>query len=224
MKFTFALLALPLASGFAPSTFGVQRQTAIFSAPVDTSSAVQAALQASKQYGATSPEARVAWDAVEEMRANDDSPATQGSLADECDIDEDKVSAACLEYGSKIEELNKLLADQVPHLNNVKTLADDLQKIKLIVTKNQPAPDSPQVRAALEHAKAMSAEHGTTSPEAKVAWDSLEEIASSGLSNAMGAGLDQECLVESAMEACLALEELNRVLNLEKSKNEGANS
>jgi hypothetical protein len=40
----------------------------------------------------------------------------------------------------------------------------------------------------------------------------------------MGAGLDQECLVESAMEACLALEELNRVLNLEKSKNEGANS
>jgi hypothetical protein len=154
----------------------------------------------------------------------DYSPATQGSLADECDIDEDKVSAACLEYGSKIEELNKLLADQVPHLNNVKTLADDLQKIKLIVTKNQPAPDSPQVRAALEHAKAMSAEHGTTSPEAKVAWDSLEEIASSGLSNAMGAGLDQECLVESAMEACLALEELNRVLNLEKSKNEGANS
>ena len=37
----------------------------------DASSAVQAALEASEKYGPTSPEARVAWDAVEEMDASD---------------------------------------------------------------------------------------------------------------------------------------------------------
>jgi len=37
----------------------------------DASSAVNAALEASKKYGASSPEARLAWEAVEEMDASD---------------------------------------------------------------------------------------------------------------------------------------------------------
>lgn len=37
----------------------------------DSSGAVAAALAASKKYGATSPEARVAWEAVEDMDASD---------------------------------------------------------------------------------------------------------------------------------------------------------
>jgi hypothetical protein len=37
----------------------------------DASAAIQAALEASRAYGPTSPEARVAWDAVEEMDASD---------------------------------------------------------------------------------------------------------------------------------------------------------
>lgn len=40
-------------------------------ARVDSSDAVKAALEASKKYGATSKEARVAWDIVEEMDASD---------------------------------------------------------------------------------------------------------------------------------------------------------
>lgn len=37
----------------------------------DATKAIQAAIEATKQYGATSPEAKVAWDAVEEMDASD---------------------------------------------------------------------------------------------------------------------------------------------------------
>lgn len=37
----------------------------------DATDAIQAALEASRKYGATSPEARVAWDAVEDMDARD---------------------------------------------------------------------------------------------------------------------------------------------------------
>lgn len=76
---------------------------------------------------------------------------------------------------------------------------------------------------ALKEAKEMEKVHGKGSPEAAVAWAELEEVASSGLSNAMGTRLDEECLVETAMEACQALDELNRALNLQKSAS-GANS
>lgn len=40
-------------------------------ARVDTSKQVEAALEASHKYGPTSPEARIAWETVEEMDASD---------------------------------------------------------------------------------------------------------------------------------------------------------
>ena len=45
----------------------------------------------------------------------------------------------------------------------------------------------------------------------------VEEIASSGLDNAMGPRLDEECLVDSALEACQALEELNRAIEVNRN-------
>ena len=39
--------------------------------PQSVTEAIQAALDASRKYGATSPEAQVLWDAVEEMNASD---------------------------------------------------------------------------------------------------------------------------------------------------------
>ena len=76
MKFVAALLLLLNgASAFvvAPSTPSVFSSTTQLHSTVrpDTSAAIQAALEASKKFGATSPEARVAWDAVEEMDASD---------------------------------------------------------------------------------------------------------------------------------------------------------
>ena len=75
MKFTIftSLLLVSRASAFVPSTsrsaFGVG--TKLYNAKVDSSQAVQAALEASKKYGVTSKEAQALWDAVEEMDASD---------------------------------------------------------------------------------------------------------------------------------------------------------
>jgi hypothetical protein len=47
------------------------RRATALSERVDSSEAIKAALDASKKYGASSPEARVLWDIVEEMDAAD---------------------------------------------------------------------------------------------------------------------------------------------------------
>jgi hypothetical protein len=73
MKFTLATVAFLAASAnaFAPTpTFGV-RSTSLFAAGVDSSSLIKDAMAASKEFGAASPEARVAWEAVEEMDSSD---------------------------------------------------------------------------------------------------------------------------------------------------------
>eukprot|EP00545_Synedropsis_sp_CCMP1620_P006356 CAMPEP_0119012444 /NCGR_PEP_ID=MMETSP1176-20130426/6735_1 /TAXON_ID=265551 /ORGANISM="Synedropsis recta cf, Strain CCMP1620" /LENGTH=75 /DNA_ID=CAMNT_0006965403 /DNA_START=44 /DNA_END=268 /DNA_ORIENTATION=+ len=69
MKFLFLTL-LPLAvTAFAPApSFGVVRRTALNAeARPDTSKLIADAMAASKEFGATSKEARLAWEEVEEM-------------------------------------------------------------------------------------------------------------------------------------------------------------
>lgn len=135
---------------------------------------------------------------------------------------EEEISQACLDYGDKLDQLSSLLQDTKPQLHTLKTVASDMAAIKLKVNNNQrqSAPDSPELRQALAHAKRVSQQTGTTSPEAKLAWEAVEEIASAGLENSLGGRLelDQECLVESALDACLALEELNRALTQMKQQ------
>lgn len=45
-----------------------------------------AALKATKEFGATSPEARLAWDTYEEVAAADNSIATRVTLDEDCDV------------------------------------------------------------------------------------------------------------------------------------------
>lgn len=74
MKFSLSLGFLAIASvdAFAPTSFGVRSSTTLNSVGrVDTSEAIKAAMAASKEFGATSVEARMAWEAVEEMDAAD---------------------------------------------------------------------------------------------------------------------------------------------------------
>jgi hypothetical protein len=141
-----------------------------------------------------------------------------GSLDTECLLTDGEISDACKDYSGKLNSLHEILSEYAPKLDTLKSLTAEMESIKMTVAKSQVGADSPEMRAALEHAKAVSAEKGTTSPDAKIAWAELEEIASSGTSNAMGTRLDEECLVESAKEACLALEELERVMGLARSK------
>jgi hypothetical protein len=72
MKFSIALALLAATSteAFAPSAFGVRSST-LLAARVDTTNLVQEALAASKEFGASSKEARLAWETVEEMDSSD---------------------------------------------------------------------------------------------------------------------------------------------------------
>ena len=309
MKIACLYLVASTASAFAPSSAWKTRAatTSLAATRPDTSQAVAAALEASKKYGATSPEARLAWEAVEEQDASDNryvpskkkktivsfclyvdvgmwnnekdvkpnpnvdgrpigrifrplghsggnhvmnkwhashflsitdivshstfflssfrsvilfvlihSAATKGTLADECELTDEEYSAACMDYEAKMEELKGIVGNfEMSKFYQMKALTNELSDIKLTVAKASKQ-DSPQLRdavsKAMAEAKKISEEKGADSPEAKVAWTEVEEVASSGLQNAVGAGLDEECLVDTAMEACQALEELNRAL------------
>jgi len=58
------------ASAFVPSASSSRAATTLAARP-DASAAIKEALEASKKFGATSSEARVAWDIVEEMDSSD---------------------------------------------------------------------------------------------------------------------------------------------------------
>ena len=123
-----------------------------------------------------------------------------------------------MEYNAKIEEMEKILAQQQPVLKAMTEMANEIKAVKLTIPEPKVGAANPQLKDALAKAKQITEEKGITSPEAKVAWDAVEEIAaSSSNDNAMGVMLTDECLVEAAREACEAIEELNRVLNLTKA-------
>jgi hypothetical protein len=148
----------------------------------------------------------VAWDVVEEINASDNSAAYQGGGISE------------QEYQAKVDELAQLLAQERAKLEAVRTLALDIRNIKL----SSPSPvvpiqDTIAIRKALQEAKSATDKFGIQSSEAKIAWDTVEEIASSDNSQAMKGTLDEECLVET-IEACEALEELQRAIHLEQTK------
>lgn len=69
-----SLIALACVTSTASAFMGVVapiRTPTHLQARADASAAIKAALDASKKFGATSPEARVAWDTVEEIDASD---------------------------------------------------------------------------------------------------------------------------------------------------------
>lgn len=70
LSISLALLAVTAVHGFAPATFGVRTATSLNSRP-DATEAIKAAMAASEKYGATSVEARMAWETVEEMDSSD---------------------------------------------------------------------------------------------------------------------------------------------------------
>jgi hypothetical protein len=82
---------------------------------------------------------------------------------------------------------------------------------------------NPILDHALSEAKLMTKLHGATSKEAKLAWEAVEQISSNDLSEAMKGSIETdegECLVEM-IEACEAMEELNRALFLNENKEVG---
>jgi hypothetical protein len=211
MKFSAALVlaAVSAVDAFSPAPLGARRSVSLYSTRPDTSEYIAAALEASKTYGATSKEARLAWATVEEMDSADNSGAYTGGVTDEeCLVSEIE---ACQEYNAKLVELSQLIEENAPKMDSVKSLASEIKAIKIANPEIKAGADSPTLRKALAVAQAATEKHGATSKEAKLAWENVEELAAAGTGNSMGTNLLDECLVEE-IEACEGLEELQRVL------------
>lgn len=118
-----------------------------------------------------------------------------------------------MDYSRFLDELytlRALIGEKGP--NKKKSLAETLKLIRMEQPKSAKAASSDKLATALEEAKVATEQHGVTSPEARLAWETYEDIAASGLDNAVGINLLEECDIEAGQDACKAMEEMNRVL------------
>jgi len=119
-----------------------------------------------------------------------------------------------MEYDEKVRALGEILSEQKASIEKVKALASEIQAVKIKPGSSTKSPDSALMKKVLKEAKEAVVQYGADSTQSKLAWEIVEEVASSDNSVSMLPSLEEECLVE-AIEACEAIEELNRVLSLE---------
>ena len=74
--------------------------------------------------------------------------------------------------------------------------------------------------AALAEANKLTKEFGVGSTEAKLAWETVEDIAKNDYSEAVKDDLSDECLIET-IEACEAIEEMQRALHVNEHAGSG---
>jgi len=173
-------------------------------------------MEATERYGIHSPEARLAWEVVEEFDAStNDSAAYE---ARDGGLSEDELIAAYNEVGKSMELMRdkrrRASASFKDNQELMRDVASELRAIKLSPPSKQPAPTIPGLWDSKLKARAFTQQFGATSPEARLAWEEVEEIAASGLENALQEHNDNNNLVQAA-EACMALEELDRFLYYE---------
>jgi len=199
MKLCVIAAFVSSAAAFAPIPNGRRSVVLGMSASAE---AIEAALAASKEHGSTSQEARVLWDIVEEMDASDNSAAYKPAVED-------------AEYEAKVKSLSQMLTKTKDELDKVKDLADSLKGVKLASPPSGAATggEARAMQDALAAAKVASEKHGEDSTEAKLAWETVEEIAASAADGeAAKATLDEECLIE-LIEGCEALEKFKEALD-----------
>ena len=133
----------------------------------------------------------------------------------------DNTSPECIAYEEKLAALSSLLMDQRAGIDSLKSLSEELRNVKLskpVVSELKP--EVPSMIQALNDAKALTDEFGIDSPQVKLAWEVVEDLASNDFSEATKASLDEECLVET-IQACEVIEELQRALFVEERKVQG---
>lgn len=119
-----------------------------------------------------------------------------------------------MDYGRFLDELyviRELMGEKKEGMKKA-SLAQTLKAIKLQKPEGAAAKHSKELTDALEAAKIATSDYGVTSSQAQLAWETYEEIASSGFDNAVGVNLEDECHIESGQESCRAIEELDRVM------------
>mmetsp|Transcript_15420 Transcript_15420/g.24983 ORF Transcript_15420/g.24983 Transcript_15420/m.24983 type:complete len:242 (-) Transcript_15420:3-728(-) len=183
---------------------------------------VKEAMEISRKYGPSSPEARIAWEVVDEIsHASDNREVMKKSLDDECEIDDDasllSSNKDCLEYAEKLYQLDQLIRDNSMSSSAKKPLeVKDVPRIQLQdstakatqVAESTTGSSHPDVIAAIENAKRITNEHGIDSAQARVAWEVVEELASS-VSHAH----DSERFSADPTSQSDAFKEFQRVLN-----------
>lgn len=206
------------ASAFAPSSASPQRQRSCLFA---NSKNIKAAMEATEQYGIHSPQARLAWEVVEEFDANtNDSAAYEAKEGQGAGLSPEELNQAYTDVQRSMEIMQTNQYAAVSFQNNqqlMKDVAAELKAIKLSPPDKKPSPKIPGLWDSKLKARALTQQFGATSQEAKLAWEEVEEIASSGLKNSIGGTLYQQdaCDLVQAAEACMALEELDRFLYYE---------
>ena len=112
----------------------------------------------------------------------------------------------------KLRELGELQRSQV---ESIKLVTEQIRAVRITPSAswNDEHEPNPMFDIALAEAKAMTEKHGLESSEAKLAWETLEDIAGNDSSAATKQAIDadEECLIEM-MEACEAMDELNKAL------------
>ena len=137
-------------------------------------------------------------------------------------LSKEQVAEAAKQYKEQLAKLDLRQNGLGEKIREMKAIAEEMRAIRMEEVEPEPAKDSPALRAAVEAAKQASEQYGASSPEARVAWETVEEIASAGLDNALGGMLDEECWVDVSY-ACEALEEVDRFVNLVKTEGSGLN-
>jgi hypothetical protein len=138
----------------------------------DSSEVVAEALRISKEFGAASKEAQVAWEIVEEMDSNFTpmnnvvaTSSTSASNALEHEID----------YKLHVRALSSLLQETKEKINEIKVLASNVQQMELNDPHIAKLPDDATgLKNALQEAKAAAEVHGPNSREAIDAWEAAQ--------------------------------------------------
>jgi hypothetical protein len=122
------------------------------------------------------------------------------------------------EYENKVKSLAQMLTKTREELDMVKQLAEDLKGVKLAsptrVSSEEESEDfASAMTKALAAARTATDKFGVDSTQAKLAWETVEEIAASATDDeATRAPLDEECLIE-LIEGCEALEKFKAALD-----------
>ena len=227
-----ALVVLTSLAGEASAFGGLPHRTARTTVSSSSSSSsalfgnsenIRAAMEATERHGIRSPEARLAWEVVEEFDASTNDSAAYEPDPNRPGLSPEELSEAYRDVGRSMELMRSARTTASPVVfrddNNRKLLLDvaaELRAIRLSPPAERPAPKIPGLWDSKLKARAVTQQFGVGSPEAKLAWEEVEEIAASGLERAVtgngGDGNGGETDLVQAAQACEALEELDRFL------------
>lgn len=203
-------------SAFSSLVFPKNHQHGARSALFANSMNIKAAMEATETYGVHSQQAKLAWEVVEEFDAstNDSAAFSTGAGG----LSPEDLERAYRDVGASMELMRRNKYAAASFRDNqqlMQDVASELKAIKLSPPAKQPAPRIPGLWDSKLKARAITQQCGPSSREAQLAWEEVEEIASSGLENSIGGANvygEESCDLITAAEACMALEELDRFL------------